>query len=120
MRMLLTGEPITGQELHRLGVVHWVRETPEQADAEALRVAARVAAMPPRAVAACKRGILQTWDLGLGGCTAARGIHLQLDDAPGHAARMRSVQSRYDEGDDSWAAFEHLIARSRRPGYTVT
>jgi enoyl-CoA hydratase/carnithine racemase len=106
MRMLLSGEPLTGQELHRLGVVQWLSDTPEQAVAQALRIAGRIAKMPPRAVAACKRGILQTWDLGAEDALRLEGYIFNSTMRPDTLARIRRVQDRYDEGEDSWAAFE--------------
>lgn len=105
MRMLLTGEPLSGAELHRLGVVHWVHDTSDQALDNALAVAVRVAGMPPRAVAMNKRGILQTWDLGSEDALRLEGYIFNSTMRADTLTRMREVQDRYDAGDDSWAAF---------------
>jgi enoyl-CoA hydratase len=51
MEMLLTGDPVTAEEAHRLGVVHRVVEAGEHA-AEAGRIAQRIAAVSPSAVGA--------------------------------------------------------------------
>lgn len=56
--LLLTGDPLTGEEAHRLGVVERV-VPPGKALAEAEALARRVAAQPPLAVRAIKRALYQ-------------------------------------------------------------
>ncbi|MGS0897220.1 enoyl-CoA hydratase/isomerase family protein [Burkholderia stagnalis] len=54
-RLLTWGEsPVGGKEAHRLGVADFVAE-PGDADSTALALATRLAALPPEAVASCKR-----------------------------------------------------------------
>lgn len=54
-RLLVWGEsPIDGNEAHRLGVADFVAEAGD-ADRSALSLAGRFAALPPAAVASCKR-----------------------------------------------------------------
>lgn len=106
MRMLLTAEPLTGEELHRLGVVQWVVDEPADCLEHALGIARRVAALPARAVAACKRGVLQTWDLGAEDALRLEGYIFNSTMRPATLDQMRSVQQRYDAGEDSWSAYE--------------
>jgi enoyl-CoA hydratase len=105
MRMLLTAEPLTGAELHRLGVVQWVYDDPEAARAGALDTAARIAALPPRALSACKRGVLQTWDLGMEDALRLEGYVFNSTMRGDTLQRMRGVQERYDRGASSWEAY---------------
>jgi enoyl-CoA hydratase len=56
MQMLLTGEPITAQEAHRLGMVNELHPRPELMDA-ALRIAESIAANSPTAVQSVKRAV---------------------------------------------------------------
>jgi enoyl-CoA hydratase len=61
MQMLMTGEPITAQEAHRLGMVNEVHR-PGELRAAALRIAGTIAGNSPTAVQAVKRAV----QLGLG------------------------------------------------------
>ena len=55
-RLILRGEVLTGAEAARLGLVHWAVPAAEL-DAKARALAADITALPPAAVAACKRCI---------------------------------------------------------------
>ena len=56
MQMLLTGDPITAQEAHRLGMVNEVHPQTELMDA-ARRIAEKIASNSPTAVQAVKRAV---------------------------------------------------------------
>jgi len=58
LELLLTGDVVTGEEAHRLGIVERV-VPPGKALAEAEALARRVAAQPPLAVRAIKRALYQ-------------------------------------------------------------
>ena len=55
--MLMTGEPITAQEAHRLGMVNELFPRAEL-KAEVLRIAEKIASNSPTAVQAVKRAVL--------------------------------------------------------------
>jgi len=57
MQMLMTGDPITAKEAHRLGMVNELYPRAELMDA-VLRIAARIASNSPTAVQAVKRAVL--------------------------------------------------------------
>ena len=57
MQMLMTGDPITAQEAHRLGMVNELYPRAELMDA-VLRIAERIASNSPTAVQAVKRAVL--------------------------------------------------------------
>ena len=61
MQMLMTGDPITAGEAHRLGMVNEVHTADELSDA-AMRIAEKIAGNSPTAVQAVKRAV----QLGLG------------------------------------------------------
>src|SRR5205085_10702885 len=56
LQMLMTGDPITAQEAHRLGMVNELHRPAELMDA-ALRIAERIAGNSPTAVQAVKRAV---------------------------------------------------------------
>ena len=56
-RHLLTGDPLTAEQAHGLGVVSDLVDTPEQVLGAALALAARMAAAPPLAVQLTKRAL---------------------------------------------------------------
>jgi enoyl-CoA hydratase len=56
LQMLMTGDPITAQEAHRLGMVNEVHPQPELLDAT-LRIAEKIASNSPTAVQAVKRAV---------------------------------------------------------------
>jgi enoyl-CoA hydratase len=56
LQMLMTGDPITAQEAHRLGMVNEVHPRAELMDA-ALRIAEKIASNSPTAVQAAKRAV---------------------------------------------------------------
>jgi enoyl-CoA hydratase len=60
-RYLLTGDRLTAEDAHRIGVVTDLVETPAEALPAARALAARIAALPPLAVQATKRTLNQVF-----------------------------------------------------------
>ncbi|MCB0359950.1 MAG: enoyl-CoA hydratase/isomerase family protein [Bdellovibrionales bacterium] len=58
-RLIFTGETVTAEEAHRIGIVDWLVE-PENLDATAEQVCRDLAARGPMALAAAKQAIQQT------------------------------------------------------------
>jgi enoyl-CoA hydratase len=56
LQMLMTGDPITAQEAHRLGMVNEIHPPGELMDA-AMRIAEKIASNSPTAVQAVKRAV---------------------------------------------------------------
>jgi len=56
LQMLMTGDPITAEEAHRLGMVNEIHPPGELMDA-AMRIAAKIASNSPTAVQAVKRAV---------------------------------------------------------------
>jgi enoyl-CoA hydratase len=56
-RHLLTGEPITGKEAHRLGIVSDLVDEPDEVRPAAIEIARKIAALPPMAVQLTKRAL---------------------------------------------------------------
>ena len=56
-RHLLTGDPLTAEEAHAMGLVTDLVETPEEVLAAATALAERIAALPPLAVQGTKRAL---------------------------------------------------------------
>ena len=56
LQMLMTGDPITAQEAHRLGMVNEVHTSGQRMDA-AMRIAEKIASNSPTAVQAVKRAV---------------------------------------------------------------
>lgn len=106
MRMLLTADPLTGAELHRLGVVNWLFEGADECLRRSVEIATGIAALPARALVACKRGILQTWDLGSEDALRLEGYIFNSTMRRPTIDRMREIQDRYDAGMDSWSAYD--------------
>jgi enoyl-CoA hydratase/carnithine racemase len=104
MQMFLTGEPVSAVELARLGIVNRLCEDAALRE-ETLDWAAVIASRPARALSACKRGILQAWDLGHEDALRLEGYIFNSTMRPGTIAKMREIQDAYERGADSWEAY---------------
>jgi len=96
--MILTGLPMSAERLHALGGVNLV-----VAKGKALETAvawgARLAALPPAAVAGLKRMLVEGEDLSLPEALANdQRIAQTLFASPDGLSLMRTIQARYDEG----------------------
>jgi enoyl-CoA hydratase len=58
-RYLLTGDAITGEQAHAIGLVSDLVDTPEECEPAALALAGRIAALPRGGIAATKRAFAQ-------------------------------------------------------------
>ena len=104
LEILLAGEPMTAPELAALGVVNKVFADDELRE-RTVDWAATIASRPRRALQACKRGVLQTWDLDIENALRLEGYIFNSCMRPETLATMRRVQDGYDAGDDSWAVY---------------
>lgn len=105
MEIFLTGEPVGAEELAAHGIVNKVFDDEELREAT-LDWAALIASRPHRALQACKRGILQAWDLGYDDALRLEGYIFNSTMRGDTLKRMRTIQDRYDAGADSWDAYE--------------
>jgi enoyl-CoA hydratase/carnithine racemase len=64
-----------------------------------------IATRPRRALQACKRGVLQAWDLGYDDALRIEGYIFNSTMRGDTLERMRAIQERYDAGADSWEAY---------------
>lgn len=104
MEMFITGEPLGAEELARLGVVNRLYDDTELREAT-LELAARIASRPHRALTACKRGLLQTWDLGYEDALRLEGHIFNATMRGDTLDRIEAIQARYEDGASSWDAF---------------
>jgi enoyl-CoA hydratase len=104
MEMFITGEPVTAGELSRLGVVNRIFGDDELREAT-LDLAARIASRPHHALTACKRGLLQTWDLGYEDALRLEGYIFNSTMRGDTLERIEAIQARYEAGASSWEAF---------------
>jgi enoyl-CoA hydratase/carnithine racemase len=104
MEMFLAAEPIAAEDLAALGIVNRVFED-DALRAGTLEWAARIATRPARGLQACKRGLLHAWDLGYEEALRTEGYIFNATMGPETLERIKAIQARYDDGDDSWTAF---------------
>ena len=96
--LMLLGEEISAEEAHRLGVVNRIVETPEQALAEAVALAERLAATAPATIAMAKDLI-------------NRGQSSTLEDSLRHEAHAQAIALGTDE---ALAAMRGFVDKSAR------
>jgi enoyl-CoA hydratase len=104
LEILLTGEPMTAAQLAELGVVNKVFPDDELRE-RTIEWAAMIATRPRRALLACKRGVLQTWDLDMENALRLEGYIFNSCMRPETLEIMRRVQDGYDRGEDSWSVY---------------
>jgi enoyl-CoA hydratase/carnithine racemase len=105
MEIIVAGEPVTAEEAYRHGLVNRLYEDDELRE-RTIEWAALIASRPRRAVLACKRGILQTWDADYDNAFRLEGYIFNSTITPRELERIKEIQSRYDAGADSWEAYE--------------
>lgn len=104
LEMILDGRPISAAEAHRLGAINKVVPDDELRSA-AIEWAAHIAQWPAWSLEACKRSFYQGRDLPLD--VAGRNesqIFFSVARRADALARMGEVQTRYDQGLDSYEA----------------
>jgi enoyl-CoA hydratase len=99
LQMILTGDPIGADDALRIGLVNGVF-APEQLLAETRKVAARIVARGPQAVALAKQAV-------------RRGMHLSLADGLALEADLFGIVSSTDEMREGMKAF----LEKRKPGW---
>ena len=104
MEMFITAEAFSAEELARIGVVNRLYEDDELREAT-LDLAARIATRPARALTACKRGLLQTWDLGYEDALRLEGHIFNSTMRAETLERIEAIHARYEQGASSREAF---------------
>jgi enoyl-CoA hydratase len=102
LQMILTGDPVTADEAHRLGLVNGVFE-PGELVAHCKAVAQRIVSRGPQAVALAKQAV-------------RRGVHLSLHDGLALEADLFGVISSTAEMKEGMAAF----LEKRKPSWQRT
>jgi enoyl-CoA hydratase len=105
MEIFLTGEPVPAEELERHGIVNKVFDD-ETLREQTLDWAELIATRPRRSLQACKRGILQAWDLGYDDALRLEGYIFNSTMRGKTLEIMREIQGRYEAGADSWDAYQ--------------
>lgn len=114
MEIMVSGDPLTAEELYRVGVVNRLYADDELRE-RTIEWAATIASRPRRAVLANKRGLLQTWDVDTDNALRLEGFIFNSLMTPQEIERFQLIQSRYDAGADSWQAYELPTERTGRP-----
>lgn len=114
MELLVSGDPLTAPELYGYGLVNRLYEDEELRE-RTIEWAATIASRPRRAVLACKRGVLQTWDVDVENALRLEGFIFNSTMTAAEIERIRGIQARYDAGADSWEAYDLPRERSGRP-----
>ncbi len=104
MEIFLSAEPVNATDAAAHGLVNRVFDD-EALRAETIAWAALIASRPQRALQACKRGILQAWDLHYEDALRVEGYIFNATMRPEILQRIQQVQDVYDEGGDSWDAY---------------
>ncbi|HTT31590.1 MAG TPA: enoyl-CoA hydratase/isomerase family protein [Solirubrobacteraceae bacterium] len=115
MEIILGGVPVAAEELAGLGIVNRLFEDADLRSGT-LEWAAEIASRPARALSACKRGILQTWDLGYEDAIRLEGYLFNATMSADTVERIAAIQARYDVGAESPEAFglEQLLSGQSR------
>lgn len=105
MEILLAGEPMTAEELHTLGLVNKIFPD-DDLRAGAIAWGALIATRPQWSLQACKRGLLQAWDMHFEDACRIENYIFNSMMRPRTIEIMRKIQDRYDAGADSWEAYD--------------
>lgn len=92
-RQLLWGEPISGEDAYRLGLVTDLVETPEEVPARARELAEKVAGLPPAAVQLTKRAL-------------NKHLHARIDDVFDVGFYLEAISARTSDVREAVAAFK--------------
>lgn len=105
LQLVLDGQPITGAEAKRLGLVHRLVE-PGTALRAAVEWAGKLAARPAWALEACKRAVKGARDLPYADALRHESsVFIELLSRPDTQELVRAAQARYNSGADTRAAF---------------
>jgi enoyl-CoA hydratase len=97
-RHLLWGEPITGEDAYRLGMVTDLEQTPEGVETTARKLARQVSELPPVGVQLTKRALNKQ-------------LHARLDEVFDIAYYLEALSATTEDVREAVAAF-----REKRPG----
>lgn len=92
-RLILGAELVGGKQARRLGLVHWA-VSQEKLESRAKELAERIAAMPPAALAACKRCIAAATDREIDGFELELTETRKLHDGGEPAQRIEKFLAR--------------------------
>jgi enoyl-CoA hydratase/carnithine racemase len=92
-RLILGAELVSGKEARRLGLVHWAVKQ-EKLQGQVEEIVDRVAAIPPSAVAACKRCIAAASEQAVGGFELELTETRRLHDGGEPAERIEKFLAR--------------------------
>ena len=104
MDIFLSGEPVSAERLHELGIVNRVYDDADLRE-RTLEWAELIASRPQRALQANARGVLQAWDLGIDDALRLEGYIFNSTMRPDTIDRMKEIQAAYDAGADSWEVY---------------
>jgi len=102
--ILLAAEPHAAEDLHRVGLVNKVYDD-QLLREKTIEWARMIATRPSKALQACKRGILQAWDVDQENALRLEGYIFNSTMSEETLERMREIQAIYDAGGDSWKAY---------------
>ncbi len=105
MEIVLTGDPITAGAAGELGLVNKVVDD-DRLREEAIAWAARIATRPQWALRACKRSLLQAWDMHFEDALRIENYIFNSTMRAPTIEIIKKIQARYDEGADSWEAYD--------------
>jgi enoyl-CoA hydratase/carnithine racemase len=104
LEILLAAEPHTAEALERVGLVHRVYDDDELRE-RTIEWAALIATRPKKALQACKRGVLQAWDVDHENALRLEGYIFNSRMSDEILERIKEIQAVYDRGGDSWEAY---------------
>jgi enoyl-CoA hydratase len=104
LELFLAAEPHGAEELARIGLVNRLYEDDALRE-RTIEWAALIASRPRKALQACKRGILQAWDVDYDNALRLEGYIFNSTMSDETLERMKRIQAVYDGGGDSWEAY---------------
>ncbi len=104
LEIFLAAEPHSAADLERVGLVNQLFED-DQLRERTIEWATLIASRPRKALQACKRGILQAWDVDYENGLRLEGYIFNSTVSPATLERIREIQAVYDAGGDSWDAY---------------
>tara|TARA_B100000686_G_scaffold327791_1_gene387046 strand:+ start:61 stop:855 length:795 start_codon:yes stop_codon:yes gene_type:complete len=105
MEVLLAAEPHTAEQFLQIGLVNKLYGDDELRD-RTIEWAALIASRPQKALQACKRGVLQAWDVDYENALRLEGHIFNTTISKRTIERMNDIQSVYDRGGDSREAYD--------------
>ncbi|MGI9659414.1 MAG: enoyl-CoA hydratase/isomerase family protein, partial [Gaiellaceae bacterium] len=104
LEIFLAAEPHTAEQLECVGLINKVYDDEELRE-QTMAWAKLIASRPKKALQACKRGILQAWDVDYENALRLEGYIFNSTMSEATLERIRAIQAIYDAGGDSWEAY---------------